>query len=148
MSKCQNLVGKNLWLEITFASNEVNFASIQVHVLDLGEFIFKIFERVAVIEVKAKQKSFGSWNKSIYTFVVWSLDWPEPFLSSSVPDLGLDIKVSHFIHFDLEVDSNSGDPLLSEFVCGLSCEKTGFPDSYFSTEDNFEDDLVWLGWHQ
>jgi hypothetical protein len=60
LGKSQNLVSENLWLKITFASNKVDPASSKVHVLDLGQFIFKVFEGVAVIEVKAKQKSFGS----------------------------------------------------------------------------------------
>lgn len=48
--------------------------------------------------------------------VVWSCDGVETLLSSSIPDLQLDLLSVHLYCFDLEIDANCGDECCVEGI--------------------------------
>jgi hypothetical protein len=60
LSKRQDFISENFGFKVTFASNEISFASNNVHAFNLLKLCLNILKGVAVIEVKAKQKGFGT----------------------------------------------------------------------------------------
>ena len=86
-------------LKIRFVANQ-KFDNILIAILiDLSQPVFNVFEGLSVSDIVDKDDPMG-------TFVVWSSDSFEAFLSCCVPYLKLNSASSRFEGSNLEINSN------------------------------------------
>ena len=70
------------------------------------------------------------------------MDGSEAFLSSSVPELSLDVDSTSLVAFDFEVDPDGADKLRCESLFCLPSEKRGLSNSRVTDEDSLDDHFV------
>ena len=78
------------------------------------------------------------WDAGQLTLKEAGCERVEPFLAGSVPNLHFDSLATNGNHLHFEVDGNGWDVVHGEILRLKSLEKTGFADSGFPDDDNFD----------